>query len=113
MKAIVECIVLHETLHKRRGFLDEIASGLEVMGVKTLMSHFPNIIKPAFVFEGEVKANDVERMLRPNPAVNEMDRHQFCVWEFLLAFIAEAEQSGKFVLGFKYQTDNQSLYVQI
>lgn len=93
-KAIVECILLHDALHKRRGHLDAIASGLEVLGVKTLISHFPHIMKRAFVCAGKVSSNDVGRMFRPNPTVMKMDKEQFCVWEFLLGFFNEAAESG-------------------
>ncbi len=81
-------------MHKRRVFLDALASGLEVLGVKTLISKFPLVMKNAFVSDGVVKSEDVGRILKPNPSVMTMDENQLRVWEYLLAFINQADEKG-------------------
>jgi len=44
----------HETLYKRKSFLDSFSEGLQVLGVKDMIRHFPDVFKPAFVFSGQV-----------------------------------------------------------
>ena len=48
--AIIETIVLHKTLHKLKPFLDSFSEGLQVLGVKDMICHFPEVFKSAFVF---------------------------------------------------------------
>ena len=93
-KAIVECILFYDALHKRRIYLDAFASGLEVLGVKTMISHFPETLKPLFVSLGVVKAKEVIELLKPRPNVSGMDENQHCVWDYLLAFINQCSEAG-------------------
>ena len=48
--AIIETIVLHEALHKRKPFLDSFGDGLQVLGVRDLICHFPDIFIKVFIF---------------------------------------------------------------
>ena len=91
----MECIILYDALHKRRIYLDAFASGLEVFGLKTLISHFPEILKPLFVSTGEIKPVEVIELLKPRPSVSSMDEYQRRVWGYLLAFIDRASGAGR------------------
>ena len=91
-KAIVECIVLYDVLHKRRIFLDAIGNGLEVLGMCTLISHFPEVFKAAFVSSGRLGSNDVRELLKP--VTTNIDIDQIRVWGYLLMFIDQASESG-------------------
>lgn len=91
----MECIILYDALHKRRIYLDEFASGLEVLGLKTLISHFPETLKPLFVSTGELKAREVVELSKPNPSVSNMDEYQLRVWGYLLGFIDQASGAGR------------------
>ena len=48
-KAIIECLMVYDALQKRTAYLDALARGLEVLGVKTALSLFPEIFKAVFV----------------------------------------------------------------
>ncbi len=80
--AIIQCIVLHNALNKLRVHLDTFSAGLEVMGVKELITLFSNV----------TRAHDVVRMLRPHPA--KMNKEELRVWQFLLEFINGANEEG-------------------
>ncbi len=56
---------IHNALNKLRVHLDAFSAALEVMGVKELITLFPNVMKPLFVY-GVTRAHDVVRMLRPH-----------------------------------------------
>lgn len=72
-KAIGECILLHNALHKRRAYLDTISSGLDVFGVRKMITLFPHVCMPLFVPGGLLEANDVGKIMRPPcPAVVNM-----------------------------------------
>ena len=87
----MECIVLYDALHKRRIFLDAIGNGLEVLGMRTLISHFPELFKAAFVSSGRLGSNDVRELLKP---VTNMDIDQIRVWGYLLMFIDQTSETG-------------------
>ena len=87
----MECIVLYDALHKRRIFLDAIGNGLEVLGMRTLISHFPEVFKAAFVSSCRLGSNDVRELLKP---VTNMDIDQIRVWGYLLMFIDQANETG-------------------
>ena len=65
--------------------------------MKTLISTFPLVMKSAFVSDGKIGSEDVRRKLSPNPGVLIMDENQLHVWEYLLAFIDQADEKGLFV----------------
>lgn len=93
-KSIVDCILLYDALHKRRIYIDAFACGLEAVGVKTMISHFPELLKPLFVSTGIVKAKEVIKLLKSKPSVSAMDENQRSVREYLLAFINQASEAG-------------------
>ena len=80
--AIIETIVLHEALHKLKPFLDSFGDGLQVLGVKDMICHFPEVFKSAFVFSGEVTPLDVLRILHPRPNENEMNEGTKHIWKY-------------------------------
>ena len=88
--AIMECMLLHNALNKLRVHLDAFVDGLEVMGVKELISLFPNVMKPFFVHEGATRTNDVVKMLRPHPPMVQMNPSELHVWQYLLPFIIDS-----------------------
>jgi len=67
----MDCILLYDALQKRRIYLDAFASGLEVFELKTIIVHFPEIFKPAFVFSGKITPSDVINMLHPKTDTEE------------------------------------------
>ena len=87
---------MYDALYKRKQYLDALGYGLEVLGVKSLLCHFPDELKKAFVSEGEISADEVIRMLRPRPAVEMMTEKEKFVWECLMAFLDEATMKGIF-----------------
>ena len=44
--------MVYDTLQKRTAYLDSLAHGLEVLGVKILISMFPDVCQPVFVCRG-------------------------------------------------------------
>lgn len=59
-----------------------------------MISHFPEILKPLFVYSGIVKAKHVIELLKPRPTVASMDENQHRTWEYLLAFINQSSEAG-------------------
>ena len=53
--------------------------------MRSLISHFPDEFKRAFVSDGQINGNDVIRLLRPKP-ITEMIEKKKIVWECLLFF---------------------------
>lgn len=103
--AIVETIILHEALYKRKPFLDSFSDGLQVLGVRDMICHFPNIFKPAFVFSGHVTPADVLKILHPKPDESGMDENTKRVWKYVTLFIEAADSDGNIWLVFKYHCD--------
>lgn len=94
-KPILETIVLNEALNKRRIYLDAIASGLEVMGIKALLHQFPEQMKQVFVGVATLKPDSVKKMLC-RMSTN-MSEGQSRVWGYLLNFINECDDVGMLV----------------
>ena len=45
---------MYDALHKRPLYLDAIGKGLDIFGIKKMISVFPEICKPAFVSDGKL-----------------------------------------------------------
>ena len=90
----MDCILLYDALHKRRIYLDAFANGLEVLGLKTVISHFPEPFKSVFVFSGIITSSDVIKMLHPKPSTADMDEGIKHVWKYLLTFLGAADERG-------------------
>lgn len=101
LPAIIETIVLHEALHKRKPFLDSFSDGLQVLGIKDMICHFPEVFKPAFVFSGVVTPLDVLGILHPRPSENEMNESTKRVWKYVTTFVEAADSDGKVELVYK------------
>ena len=99
--AIIETIVLHEALHKLKPFLDSFGDGLQVLGVKDMICHFPEVFKSAFVFSGEVTPLDVLRILHPRPNENEINEGTKHIWKYVTTFIEAADSDGNIELVYK------------
>lgn len=69
-------------------YLDALANGLEVLGVHSLITHFPDYY---------LKADDVIAMLKPQPVVSLMNDCEYRLWKFnyLNTFLYEADNKGK------------------
>ena len=93
-KAVVECLMVYDALHKRSAYLDAFAQGLEVLGVKTLLNMFPEECKEAFVWDGTVRPYEVASRMIPVPVVEDMLPAQKKVWGYLMNFIENAEERG-------------------
>ena len=69
--------VSSDALHKQKIYLDAFANGLEVLGVKSLISQFPEVFKPLFISDGKVvEAKEVVKLLKPTPSVLFMYENQ-------------------------------------
>ncbi len=86
--------MVHEALNKRIPYLDAFGKGLEVVGMKSSISHFPELLKPMFVSSNELNASDVLRLLKPHPSFDMTD-DQLKVWKYFLAFLDQADATGK------------------
>ena len=93
-KAIVECIMVYDALQKRSAYLDAFATGLDVLGVKRLISLFPELCKSAFVWDGKFTPLQVVSMMKPATPVETMDSNQKRVWGYLMKFVDTAEEEG-------------------
>jgi len=56
--------MLQEALYKRKPFLDSFSEGLQVLGVKDMIRHFPGVFKPAYVF---FWSSDTNRCIENTP----------------------------------------------
>jgi len=92
--AIVESIILHEALHKRKPFLDSLADGLQVLGVRDMICHFPDVFYKTFVFSGEVTPSEVLAILKPLPDEKEMNKNAKRVWKYVMEYIEDADSHG-------------------
>ena len=76
-------------------YLDALANGLEVLGVHSLISHFPDQFKQAFVSDGSIKPDDVITLLKPEPMVSMMNENEYRLWNYLKTFLYKADNKGK------------------
>lgn len=86
--------MLHEALHKRKPFLDSFGDGLEVLGVKDMICHFPDVFFKAFVFSGEVTPSQVLEILKSRPDESEMNENSKRVWKYMTKFVEDADSRG-------------------
>ena len=78
-KAIIECIMVYDALQKRSAYLDAFTTGLHILGVKHLISLFPELCKSAFVWDGKITPLQVVSMKSTTPDET-MDSNQKRVW---------------------------------
>ena len=86
--------MLHEVLYKRKPFLGSFSEGLQVLGVRVMIRHFPDVFKPAFVFSGQVTPADVLKILQSRPDEGEMSENIKRVWEYVQSFVEAADSDG-------------------
>ena len=67
---IIQSIMLHDALHKKKLFLDALGEGLEVFGVCSVIVAFPELFRPVFVSSESVKPSDVLSILKPVQNMN-------------------------------------------
>lgn len=88
--------MVYDALHKRSMYLDAIGKGLDVLGVRKMITLFPEQCKPAFVSDGTVSAAIVTSLLkvteqRQDSELNDGEKR---VWMYLHKFLEEASQPG-------------------
>ena len=76
-------------------YLDALANGMEVLGVHSLITNFPDHFKQAFVSDGSLKADDVIVLLKPEPVVSLMNDCEYRLWSYLNTFLYKADSKGK------------------
>jgi len=86
--------VLHEPLHKKKPFLDSLGDGLQVLGVRDMICHFPSVFLKAFVYSGKVTSAEVLKILKPIPHESEMDENNKRVWKYVTGYIEDANSQG-------------------
>ena len=70
---------------------------LDVFGMKRMISLFPEVCKPAFVWDGRVRPLQVASMMKPTSTIESMDPNQKRVWGYLMKFVDSAEEAGEIV----------------
>ncbi|XP_065887912.1 uncharacterized protein [Dysidea avara] len=91
-KCISECIILYDALYKRKIYLDAFASGLEVLGMQSMIMYFPDQFKAAFVFSESLTGDAVIAKLKPVPKITRMSVDEYRIWCYLLSFLHEATE---------------------
>ena len=76
-------------------YLDALANGLEVLGVHSLIIHFPDYFKQALVSDGSPTADNVIALLKPQPVVSLMNDCEYRIWNYLNTFLYKADNKGK------------------
>jgi len=97
-KAISECIILHDALYKRKIYLDAFANGLEVLGMQSMICHFPDQFRTAFVHDNSLTADAIIAKLKPMPNITRMSIDANRIWCYLLSFLRQASKEGKFIV---------------
>ena len=57
--SVVQDIILHEVIAKRQKMLDQLAEGLNGLGLLSLIRAFPEVFLPLFVSTGDISSADV------------------------------------------------------
>ena len=94
--AIMDCIIVYDALHKRSIYLDALGKGLEVLGIRRMMTLFPEQCKPAFVSDGTISATIVISQLKVTEQRRdyELNDDEKRVWMYLHKFLEEASKPG-------------------
>ncbi|XP_019860541.1 PREDICTED: uncharacterized protein LOC109588875 isoform X2 [Amphimedon queenslandica] len=72
MARITQAILLFDTLQKRKLLLDMIGEGLDMhYGLRRLMSHFPTIFEPLFLYSGTLTSRDIINIIIPPECTSE------------------------------------------
>ena len=72
MAQITQAILLFDTLQKRKLLLDMIGEGLDIhYGLRRLMSHFPTIFGPLFLYSGTLTSRDIISIIIPPECTSE------------------------------------------
>ena len=103
--------MVHDALQKRSAYLDAFANGLDVFGLKCLISLFPEVCKPAFVWDGKIRPLQVASMMNPIPTIKSMDPNQKRIWEYLMKFVDSAEEAGEIILCGGIRTELYQYYI--
>ena len=61
--AVIQDIILHEVITKRQKLLDQIAEGLNSLGLLTLIQAFPAVFESMFVYIRDIRVDDVKAIL--------------------------------------------------
>ncbi len=91
--SITQDIILHETVMKRKVVLDQLAQGLECLGVLQLIRLFPEVFEPMFVARHDLDCESVLGVITTKPREELSDKEK-TAWEHLQQFIKECSCEG-------------------
>ena len=74
--------------------LDQIAEGLEGLGVLRLLQAFPDLFRPLFVSDGKVTAATLKAIIKKP---KKMTPDNFVAWQYLMKFVDELNGEGTYV----------------
>ena len=60
----------------------------------SLITHFPDQFKQAFISDGGMKADDVIALLKPQPIVSMMNDNELRLWKYLKIFLYKSDNKG-------------------
>ena len=92
-RSIYEAIYVHDVLHKRKPFLDQLMAGLGELGMAEPIMLFPEVFEPLFVGCSHLSPEDVLHIIRA-PESSNMSESEIRVYGFLKQFIQDCEKSG-------------------
>ena len=89
---IVQTILVHDALLKRKAFLDSFAEGLEIYRISSLMRHFPELFKPVFVSYDISSEDVINKIILPPDACN--DHRKMAILSFLFDYLRASSTEG-------------------
>lgn len=93
MNRISQAILIFDTLQKRKLLLDMIGEGLDIhYGLRRLISHFPAVFEPLFLFSGTLKSIDIIDIIIPPECKSEKE---FDLLDALYAYLRICSEKGK------------------
>ena len=88
---ILQTILIHNGLYKRKVFLDSLSEGLEIYKIHSLMKIFPNLFKPVFT-SSELSGTDIIQKIVP--CAVSLDDHMLQLISCLFEYITELSPDG-------------------
>ncbi|XP_019857300.1 PREDICTED: uncharacterized protein LOC109585612 [Amphimedon queenslandica] len=89
--SIIQTLLMHYGLFRRKSYLDSIAEGLQVFKIFTFMKTFPGLFKPVFTSR-EICSTDVIQQIVPLDSP--LDDHMFKLISSLFDYISELSEEG-------------------
>jgi len=89
--SIAQDILLNEALIKPKPLLDQLAEGLECLGILQLIRAFPVTLGPLFMAQQPLSGGVVKKLLvKPGGMTGQEEE----VWECLEMFLQECDEEG-------------------